>query len=194
MSIEGPALSKRFEEAFCYAAALHAEQKRKGTDIPYITHLMAVCALVLEQGGDEDQAIAALLHDAVEDQGGKPTLDEIRRRFGERVARLVEGCTDADTIPKPPWRRRKEEYIEHLQTAPPEVLIIVLADKIHSARAILRDYRAIGDKVWQRFKGGKEGTLWYYRALAATFRKTHSGWAVEELSRVVRKLERSAQL
>jgi (p)ppGpp synthase/HD superfamily hydrolase len=193
MPIEEPALGKRLEEAFCYAAMLHSKQKRKGSDIPYIAHLMAVCALVLEQGGDEDQAIAALLHDAVEDQGGKPTLEEIRRRFGERVGRLVESCTDADTIPKPPWRRRKEDYIEHLQAASPEVLVIVLADKLHNARAILRDYHMLGDKLWQRFNGGKEGTLWYYRALAATFRKIHSGWAVEELSRVVRKLERSAQ-
>jgi (p)ppGpp synthase/HD superfamily hydrolase len=193
MPIEGPALCKRFEEAFCYATALHATQKRKGSTIPYIAHLMAVCALVLEQGGDEDQAIAALLHDAVEDQGGQPTLEEIRRLFGERVARLVEGCTDAYTIPKPPWRGRKEEYFEHLQTSPPEVLVIVLADKIHNARAILRDYHVLGDKLWQRFKGGKEGTLWYYSTLAATFQRIHSGWAVEELSRIVRKLENSAQ-
>ena len=192
MPIEKTAMSKRFEEAFCFAAALHSEQRRKGTDIPYIAHLMAVCALVLEQGGDEDQAIAALLHDAVEDQGGKRTLEEIRRRFGERVGRLVESCTDADTLPRPPWRRRKEKYIEHLQAAPPEVFIIVLADKLHNARAILRDYRVLGDKLWQRFNGGKEGTLWYYGALAAIFRKIHSGWAVEEFSRVVSKLERSA--
>jgi (p)ppGpp synthase/HD superfamily hydrolase len=146
MLIEEPALGKRFEEAFCYAATLHAVQKRKGSDIPYIAHLMAVCALVLEQGGDEDQ-------------GGKPTLEEIRRRFGARVARLVEGCTDADTQPKPPWRRRKEEYILHLQSAPPEVRMIVLADKIHNARSVLRDYLALGDKLWTRFKGGKDGTL-----------------------------------
>ncbi|MEJ2007980.1 MAG: HD domain-containing protein [Acidobacteriota bacterium] len=193
MLIEEPALGKRFEEAFCYAATLHAVQKRKGSDIPYIAHLMAVCALVLEQGGDEDQAIAALLHDAVEDQGGKPTLEEIRRRFGARVARLVEGCTDADTQPKPPWRRRKEEYILHLQSAPPEVRMIVLADKIHNARSVLRDYLALGDKLWTRFKGGKEGTLWYYQTLAATFQKIHSGWAVDELSRIVKKLENAAK-
>lgn len=188
-----PALGKRFEEAFCYAAALHSRQKRKGSSIPYIAHLMAVSSLVLEQGGDEDQAIAALLHDAVEDQGGKPTLEEIRRRFGERVARLVEGCTDADTVPKPPWRSRKEAYIQHLQSAPPEVLIIVLADKIHNARAVLRDYLAMGDRLWPRFKGGREGTLWYYRTLAATFQKIHSGWAVDELVRIVNKLEKSAE-
>ncbi len=193
MSTEEPTLGKRFEEAFCYAAALHSTQRRKGSDIPYIAHLMAVCSLVLEQGGDEDQAIAALLHDAVEDQGGKPTLQEIRRRFGERVARLVEGCTDADSDPKPPWRRRKEEYIQHVQSAPPDVLVIVLADKIHNARAVLRDYHALGDRLWPRFKGGKEGTLWYYRTLAATFQKICSGWAVDELARIVNKLEKSAE-
>lgn len=189
MRSEEPALSNRFEEAFFYAAALHSTQKRKGSDIPYIAHLMAVCALVLEQGGDEDQAIAALLHDAVEDQGGRPTLDEIRQRFGERVARLVEGCTDTDTVPKPPWRRRKEEYIRQLHSAPPEVLTIVLADKIHNARAVLRDYQALGDGLWQRFRGGKEGTLWYYRALATTFQQVDSGWGVNELARLVDELE-----
>ncbi len=189
MRSDGPALGKRFEDAFCYAATLHSTQKRKGSDIPYVAHLMAVCAIVLEQGGDEDQAIAALLHDAVEDQGGQPTLEEIRRRFGERVARLVEGCTDADTVPKPPWRKRKEDYIRHLQSASPDVLPIVLADKIHNARAVLRDYRALGDRLWQRFKGGKSGTLWYYRTLAATVAKIHSGWASDELSRIVRELD-----
>ena len=153
---------------------------------------MAVFSLVLEQGGDEDQAIAALLHDAVEDQGGQPTLQEIRRRFGERVARLVEACTDVDIDPKPPWRPRKELYLRHLQSAPPEVLPVVLADKIHNARAILRDYRQLGDEVWKRFKGGKDGTLWYYRALAATLEKMDSGWAARELSRITTELDHDA--
>lgn len=193
MPTKKPALGRRFEEAFCYAAALHSGQKRKGSDVPYISHLMAVCALVLEMGGDEDQAIAALLHDAVEDQGGQPALQEIRRRFGERVARLVEACTDADTIPKPPWRPRKEKYIRHLQTAPPEVLPIVLADKIHNARIILRDYRELGDAVWRRFQGGKEGTLWYYRTLAATLEKMDSSWATQELARIVSELDHAAR-
>ena len=182
-------LGKRFEKAFSFAAALHASQKRKGTGIPYLAHLMSVCALVLEQGGDEDQAIAALLHDAVEDQGGRPTLQKIRRRFGEKVAHLVEACTDADTVPKPPWQPRKEAYLRHLASASPEVLPIILADKIHNARAILRDHRELGDELWQRFNGGKEGTLWYYGALAATFQKISTGWAVNELARIVRELE-----
>lgn len=194
MPDEAPLLGKRFEEAFCYAAALHSTQKRKGSDVPYIAHLMAVCSLVLEQGGDEDQAIAALLHDAVEDQGGQPTLQEVRRRFGERVARLVEACTDADTVPKPPWRPRKEQYLRHLQSVPSDVLPVVLADKIHNARAILRDYRQFGDEVWKRFKGGKDGTLWYYRALAATLAKMDSGWAARELSRITSELDHNANL
>ena len=185
-------LGKRFVQAFGDAAALHSMQKRKGSDIPYISHLMAVCSMVLEQGGDEDQAIAALLHDAVEDQGGQPTLRVIRRRFGEHVARLVEACTDADTDPKPPWRRRKEKYLRHLRSAPPEVMPIVLADKIHNARCILRDYRLLGGKVWKRFKGGKEGTLWYYRELAATLDKIDSGWAAQELSRIVSELDNAS--
>jgi len=181
-------VGRRFVEAFDYAAALHSVQKRKGSDIPYISHLMAVCSMVLEQGGDEEQAIAALLHDAVEDQGGYPTLLEIRRRFGERVARMVEACTDADTKPKPPWRSRKEKYLRHLQSAEPEAIPIILADKIHNARSILRDYRLLGDAVWKRFKGGKEGTLWYYRALAATLANMDSSWAAPELSRIVSEL------
>lgn len=187
-------LGRRFVEAFEYAAALHSTQKRKGSDIPYISHLMAVCSMVLEQGGDEDQAIAALLHDAVEDQGGQHTLREIQRRFGERVARMVEACTDADTDPKPPWRLRKEKYLRHLQSASPEVMPIILADKIHNARSILRDYRLLGDKVWNRFKGGKEGTLWYYRALAAMLEKSNSGWAAQELSRIVGELDNASTM
>jgi (p)ppGpp synthase/HD superfamily hydrolase len=186
-------LGKRFQEAFSFAAALHSTQKRKETEIPYLAHLMAVCSLVIEQGGDEDQAIAALLHDAVEDQGGKATIEEIRRRFGERVANLVEACTDADTHPKPPWRPRKEEYLRHLPAAPPDALPIILADKIHNASAILRDYRALGDDLWTRFAGGKKGTLWYYQSLVKILREIHSGWAVEELARIVSELEKAAK-
>ena len=188
-----PMLSCRFEEALLYATRKHASQVRKGTPIPYIAHLMAVAAIVLEDGGDEDQAIAALLHDAVEDQGGKPTLDEIRTKFGERVAGIVEGCTDADTIPKPPWRNRKESYIRHLHSAPPEVLRVSLADKIHNVRAVLRDYRAVGENLWKRFQGGKEGTLWYYRALADTFGEIRRGSATEEFARTVAELEHAVE-
>jgi GTP pyrophosphokinase len=142
-----------------YAACLHAGQTRKRTDRPYIGHLLGVTALVLENGGDEDEAIAALLHDAVEDQGGVITLEAIRRKFGDRVARIVEGCTDSFTTPKPPWRQRKEDYLARLRTALPDVRLVSAADKLNNAREILRDYRTEGEAVWARFNGGKDGTL-----------------------------------
>jgi GTP pyrophosphokinase len=185
-------LGERFEEALVYATRLHAAQRRKGSDIPYVAHLLSVAALVLEDGGDEDQAIGALLHDAVEDQGGAPVRDEIRRRFGDRVVAIVDGCTDADTIPKPPWRKRKERYIEHLGHAPPEVLRVSMADKIHNARAVLDDYRRLGEALWSRFNGGRDGTLWYYRTLVETYRGRHAGPLIDELARVVSELERLA--
>ena len=175
-----------------YATRLHAAQRRKGSDIPYVAHLLSVAALVLEDGGDEDQAIGALLHDAVEDQGGAPVREDIRRRFGARVVAIVDGCTDADTIPKPPWRARKERYIEHLGHAPAEVLRVSMADKIHNARAILADYRTLGEPLWSRFTGGRDGTLWYYRTLVETYRAAGAGPLIDELDRVVSELERLA--
>jgi (p)ppGpp synthase/HD superfamily hydrolase len=186
-------LSSRFEDAFKFALELHAAQTRKGTDVPYISHLMSVAALVLEDGGDEDEAIAALLHDAVEDQGGKETRKEILRRFGGRVAAIVDGCTDTDEIPKPPWRERKESYIDHLRHASPEIRRVSLADKLHNARAILRDFRRYGNDVWDRFAGGKEGTLWYYRTLIQTYQMGGDSYLLEELERVVSLLERLAR-
>jgi (p)ppGpp synthase/HD superfamily hydrolase len=185
-------LSSRFEEALTLATRLHAGQCRKGTDTPYIAHLLGVASLVLEGGGGEDEAIAALLHDAVEDQGDKVTLEEIRRRFGERVAAIVKGCTDATTLPKPPWRARKEAYIAHLREAPAPERLVAAADKLHNARAILADYCALGEAVWARFNGGKAGTLWYYRALVETFRAAGPTPLVEELERVVSEIERLA--
>jgi GTP pyrophosphokinase len=186
-------LGPRFEEALAYAARLHACQVRKGTRIPYVAHLLSVSALVLEDGGDEDQAIAALLHDAVEDQGGRPQLQQIRRRFGERVAAIVEGCTDADEIPKPPWRARKEAYLAHLRTADPAVRRVSVADKLHNARAILADYRLVGDALWERFSGGRYGVLWYYRALADIHLDVTAGPLADELGRVVAEMERLAE-
>ena len=182
-------LTARFAEAMVYAMTLHTNQRRKGSNEPYIAHLLGVTALVLEDSGDEDEAIAALLHDSVEDQGGQETLSAIRARFGERVARIVEGCTDADVIPKPPWRERKERYIAHLWHAPADVRRVSLADKLHNARAILRDLRACGEALWERFNGGKAGTLWYYRTLATVFLETHSGPNADELARVVAEIE-----
>ena len=144
-------LSSRFNEAFCYAAGLHAQQRRKLSGEPYLAHLMAVAAMVMEHGGNEDEAIAALLHDAVEDQGGLPTLDEIRRRFGPAVAEIVEGCTDTADSPKPPWRQRKEAYIARLRGASASIRLVSAADKLHNARAIFREYGHRGESLWEPF-------------------------------------------
>lgn len=186
------ALSARFEEALRYAAHLHRDQVRKGSSIPYVSHLLGVAAIVLEHGGNEDEAIAALLHDAVEDQGGAPTLQAIRERFGDAVAAIVAGCTDTDVVPKPPWRPRKEAYVAHVASASPSVRLVSAADKLHNARTILADYRRHGDTVWDRFSGRKKGSLWYYRALVEAFRSHGVTPLVEELERVVSEIERLA--
>jgi (p)ppGpp synthase/HD superfamily hydrolase len=188
----GARLGPRYVEAFAFAARLHREQRRKGADIPYLSHLMSVSALVIEDGGDEDEAIAGLLHDAVEDQGGPPTLEAIRAQFGDRVARIVDGCTDSDTVPKPPWRERKERYLDHLRHAEPDVRRVSSADKLHNARSILTDYRRIGEDVFGRFTAGKDEILWYYRSLVAAFQETGGGRLADELARVVDELERAA--
>jgi (p)ppGpp synthase/HD superfamily hydrolase len=186
-------LTSRFREALWFAAFLHAGQFRKGTDIPYVAHLLAVSSLVLENGGDEDTAIAALLHDAVEDQGGESVLELIARRFGSAVATLVQACSDSMEIPKPPWKARKERYIEHLAEVTIETLLVSLSDKLHNARAILTDYRTVGEALWDRFQGGRDGTLWYYGALVAAFSKRREfPNLVDELSRVVAELNRLA--
>lgn len=182
-------LTSRFEEALSYAFRLHSTQTRKGSGVPYVSHLLAVTALVLEYGGDEDQAIAALLHDAVEDQGGLPTLEQIRARFGPQVAEIVLACSDSLETPKPPWRERKERYLAHLPTHLPAARLVSLADKVHNARTILADYGRIGPEIWERFKGGKDGTLWYYRELARVFRATGSEPLIDELERLVGELE-----
>lgn len=182
-------LSERFSEALTYATHLHAKQIRKGSGVPYIAHLLGVASIALEYGANEDEAIAALLHDAIEDQGGDATRQEIRRRFGELVTAIVDSCTDADTIPKPPWRKRKEAYIAHISSASLSVLLVSSADKLYNARSILQDYRIVGEEIWQRFTGGKIGTLWYYRALVEAFRQVKITPLVAELERVVVELE-----
>lgn len=164
------AYTTRLDEAFAYAHRLHRDHVRKGTAVPYVSHLMAVAALVSESGGSEDEVIAALLHDAAEDQGGQATLDEIRRRFGDEVADLVAACSDTFEDPKPPWQARKERYLEHLREAPAVVHRLSCADKVHNARSIVEDLRELGDGLWPRFRGGREGTLWYYRTLLEVFR------------------------
>ncbi len=182
-------LSERFTTALIYATQLHANQVRKGSGVPYIAHLLGVASIALEYGANEDEAIAALLHDAIEDQGGAATREEIRRRFGENVTAIVDGCTDADTIPKPPWRQRKEAYIAHIPTASPSVLLVSAADKLYNAQSILKDYRALGESVWERFQGGKAGSLWYYRSLLNAFSNTKTTAIVEELERVITQIE-----
>jgi GTP pyrophosphokinase len=182
-------LTARFEQALVYASRLHATQLRKGSATPYVAHLLAVAALVLEHGADEDQAIAALLHDAVEDQGGQKTLAAIRRRFGPVVAGLVLACSDTDVTPKPPWRPRKEAYLEHLRTAPAAVRLISAADKVHNARSTAADLRAQGPRVWKRFHAGPEEQLWYYRSLVAIFRRRGPKRLAQELARVVAEME-----
>ena len=183
-------LSERFTAALTYATQLHANQVRKGSGVPYITHLLGVASIALEYGANEDEAIAALLHDAIEDQGGAATREEIRRRFGDNVTAIVDGCTDSDTTPKPPWRQRKQAYIAHLATASHSVLLVSAADKLYNTRSILKDYRIVGESVWERFQGGgKEGTLWYYRSLVIAFYQTGTTPLIEELERVVSELE-----
>lgn len=183
---------EKFETALVYASRLHRDQYRKGTRIPYITHLLAVAAIVGENGGTENEVVAALLHDAPEDQGGLATLEDIRARFGDEVAEIVEGCTDTYEDPKPPWRNRKESYLAHLAGASDSVRLVSAADKLHNARTVLSDYRVLGEDLWERFNGGREGTLWYYRAIIDGLRKVDSAPLIEDLDRVVTELERLA--
>jgi len=166
-----PHLGKRLEAAFRYAAKCHYGQARKKTAVPYLGHLMAVTSLVLEGGGDEDMAMAALLHDVVEDCGGMPRLREIRKMFGVRVAKMVEGCTDSFVEPKLPWIERKQDYLNHVKDADAETRLVSAADKLHNVRTILTDYRQRGESIWTRFSGKRDGTLWYYRALSDEFRR-----------------------
>ncbi len=186
-------LGPRFRRAFLFAADKHAKQARKASTTPYIAHLMGVSSLVLEFGGDEDMAIAALLHDVVEDCGGAPMLQEVRRRFGNRVAKIVDGCTDSDITPKPPWRERKEKYLHHLKTADAETRLVSAADKLNNIRSILSDYRSVGEAIWERFNGGRDGTLWYYRALLEEFLRAQPNRLIREFELAVQELEAGAK-
>lgn len=160
-------LGTRFAEAFTLANELHHTQVRKGTGVPYISHLMSVAALVLEDGGDEEAAISALLHDAVEDQGGIATLELIRERFGEGVTGAVAALSETAVVPKPPWRSRKLRYLAQLREAPERVLKIAIADKLHNARCTVVDYQVLGNELWNRFKAGQKGTVWFLQAFLA---------------------------
>ena len=180
---------EKFEEALLYAARLHKDQTRKGTDTPYVNHLLVVAAIVGENYGTEDEVVAALLHDGPEDQGGEERLKDIRARFGDAVAKIVDGCTDTYEEPKPAWRPRKEAYVARMASAPASVRLVSSADKLHNAQAILADLRDVGDDLWDRFTGGEKGTLWYYRALVEAYAEAGPNPVVEELDRVVREIE-----
>jgi (p)ppGpp synthase/HD superfamily hydrolase len=185
-----PRLSEKFHHALTYAAVKHHRQTRKGGDTPYIGHLLSVAGLVIEAGGTEAQAIAALLHDAAEDQGGKETLLEIRERFGSDVERIVEECSDTFEDPKPPWRERKTSYIGHLKDASDDTILVSLADKVDNTRAILRDFRGSGSQLWQRFSvKDPNDHLWYYRSLLDVYEHKTDCWLVDELRRTLGALE-----
>jgi (p)ppGpp synthase/HD superfamily hydrolase len=185
-----PSLTHRFDEAFAYAHSAHATHIRKGSGVPYLGHLMGVSSIVIDDGGSEDEAIAALLHDAAEDQGGRDRLDEIRARFGDQVAAIVEDCTDSWTTPKEAWAERKKKYMEHARTLGPSSLRVSAADKVHNAYAILRDLRNSGERVWERFNAGPDDILAYYQGLVRAYREAGGGRLVDELDRIVRAIER----
>lgn len=185
-------LTERFAHALAYAFDAHRRQARKGSGVPYVAHLLGVSSLVLEYSGDEDEAIAALLHDSIEDQGGDARLADVRLHFGERVAEIVLGCTDAIAEPKPPWRERKQAYVAHLRVASSSVRLVAAADKLYNARCIVADYRALGDGLWSRFSGGRDGVLWYYREVCTALAQSDATARmalVAELDRTIRELE-----
>ncbi|MGI8874333.1 MAG: HD domain-containing protein [Egibacteraceae bacterium] len=186
-------LTARLAEAFAYAAAAHAGQLRKGTALPYVSHLLSVAALVLDDGGSETEAIAALLHDVVEDQGGHERLLDVRTRFGDAVGDIVAACTDYDTTgERGPWRQRKEAYVAHIPAMPPAVRRVSLADKLHNARAILRDYRLHGEAVWERFNSDGADQRWYLGALTEAFAEASDSPMVDDLRLTVAELEQLA--
>ena len=174
-----------------YAHQVHQNQRRKGTGIPYIAHILGVAALAIEYGADEDEAIGALLHDAAEDGGGEATLAEIRARFGDAVADIVLGCSDSlveDPEDRLPWRERKENYLAHLEHASASVCLVSAADKLHNVRSIMRDYREHGEDIWDRFQGRRDGTLWYYETVADTLLRRYRTQLTRDLQDDVDKL------
>jgi (p)ppGpp synthase/HD superfamily hydrolase len=186
-------LSSAFVRAVDMAVGEHLEDARKGSGVPYLAHVFGVCSLVLEEGGSEAQAIAALLHDVPEDKGGRARLEEIRGRFGDEVAGIVEACSDSlveDGEAKEAWWPRKQRYLADLGTHDPKALLVSLADKVYNARAILADYRGMGEEVWSRFKAGRDGQLWYYRQLVPIYPAAGLRTPlVAELERTVAELE-----
>ena len=183
-------LTRRFDDAFVYAHEVHGDHTRKGNGVPYIGHLMGVASIVIDDGGTEDEAIAALLHDAPEDRGGRARLEDIRARFGDAVAKIVEDCTDSWTTPKGPWAERKKQYVEHARTLNPSSLRVSAADKVHNGYAILRDLRNIGDKVWERFNAQRGRHPRLLPVAGAIVPGGGGGRLVDELDRIVRAIER----
>lgn len=183
-------LTSRFDDALRYTHDLHRAQTRKGNGTPYVGHLLGVASIVLDDGGNEDEAIGALLHDAAEDHGGRPRLEEIRSRYGVAVARIVEDCTDSWETPKRPWMDRKREYVEHARTLQQPSLRVAAADKVHNAYAILRDLRNSGETVWVRFNAPADDVIAYYEGLVRSFREAGGGKLVDELDRIVRGIQR----
>jgi (p)ppGpp synthase/HD superfamily hydrolase len=183
-------LSDKFATALVYATHLHANQTRKISGVPYVAHLLSVAALVLEARGTETEAIAALLHDAIEDQGGSQTREKIREMFGDEVVEIIDGCSECDTYPKPPWKERKHKYLENLRHASPSVRLVSLADKLHNARSLLLDCRQNGNDIWSEFKAGKEGTLWFYGELLHIYQATGTDLLTEEFARSLEELEK----
>jgi (p)ppGpp synthase/HD superfamily hydrolase len=181
----------RFASAMGYAWQVHHGQRRKGTGIPYIAHILGVTAIAMEYGADEDQSIAALLHDAAEDGGGEATLAEIRARFGDAVGDIVLGCSDSlveDPEDKLPWQARKENYLAHLENASASVCLVAAADKLHNVRSIIRDYQEHGEAIWDRFQGKRDGTLWYYETVAHTLARRYHSQLTKDLQRAVDEL------
>ena len=185
-----PHLTSRFVEALRFSIGSHGQQVRKGTEIPYVAHLLGVASIALENGADEDQAIAALLHDAVED--ASVTVEEVRSRFGDRVANMVSDCTDREEGENRSWDERKAAYIASLASKPVESLLVSVSDKTHNARAIVDDLAIVGPALWNRFTGGRDGSLRYYRALADAFRARLPDAPVRRFAEAVREMERLA--
>jgi (p)ppGpp synthase/HD superfamily hydrolase len=182
-------LSVRFDEALLLASSLHRAQARKSSGVPYITHLLSVASLVLEEGGSEDMAIAALLHDAAEDQGGEETLAEIAAAFGAPVARWVRQASDTFVLPKPEWETRKQNHLTEIPKADREAQLIMLADKVHNARSILADHARVGPAVWDRFNAPHERTVWYYEGLLGAFERGLAPVLYDTLSDCVRRMK-----
>jgi len=182
-------LSQRFDEALVLASSLHRAQARKASGVPYIAHLLGVTSLVLEEGGSEDMAIAALLHDAAEDQGGEEILDRIAAMFGSEVARWVRQASDSFVHPKPKWEARKRHHLAEIPTADREARLIMLADKVHNARSILADHARVGSEVWDRFSVPRERTMWYYESLLGVFERGLSPVLYDALNDCVKRMK-----